>query len=104
MLNKKQFYINGTWVDPIQPKDFSVINPSTEDVYATISLASKEDVNKAVQAAKVAFQSWAFTTKEERLSLIEKLYTIYKSRWSEMAEAISNEMGAPIDFANELRT
>ena len=104
MLNKKQFYINGTWVDPIQPKDFSVINPSTEDVYATISLASKEDVNKAVQAAKVAFQSWAFTTKEERLSLIEKLYTIYKSRWSEMAEAISNEMGAPIDFANELQT
>ena len=58
MLNKRKFYINGEWVDPIKPNDLDVINPSTEETCAVISLGSKEDTDAAVSAAKSAFETW----------------------------------------------
>ena len=103
MLSKKKFYINGKWVNPQQEKELHVINPSTEESCAVISLGSSEDINSAVSAAKKAFESWAFTSKEERIKLLESLYSLYKKRWTEMAEAISLEMGAPIDFSTQLQ-
>ena len=104
MLDKRKFYINGKWVSPSKPNDLEVINPSNEDPYAVISLGSKEDIDKAVKAAKTAFESWKKTSKEERLKLLEKLLEIYKKRFDEMAKAISDEMGAPIDWASEVQT
>ena len=104
MLNKKQFYINGNWVDPVNPNDLDVINPSTEEVCAVISLGSKEDTNKAVKAAKSAFTTWKDTSKKERIDLLEKLLEIYKKRSGEMANAISLEMGAPMDWSTDVQT
>ena len=104
MLDKRKFYINGKWVSPSKPNDLEVINPSNEDPYAVISLGSKEDIDKAVKAAKTAFESWKKTSKEERLKLLEKLLEIYKKRFNEMAKAISDEMGAPMDWATEVQT
>ena len=104
MLNKKQFYINGNWVDPVNPNDLDVINPSTEEVCAVISLGSKEDTNKAVKAAKSAFATWKDTSKKERIDLLEKLLEIYKKRSGEMADAISLEMGAPMDWSTDVQT
>ena len=104
MLDKRKFYINGKWVSPSKPNDLEVINPSNEDAYAVISLGSKEDVDKAVQASKIAFESWKKTSKEERLKLLEKLLEIYKKRFNEMAKAISDEMGAPMDWATDVQT
>ena len=66
-------------------------------------MASKNDVNNAVIAAKNAFESWSFTTKEQRVELLEKLYVIYKRRWEEVAEAITLEMGAPKDFSTKMQ-
>jgi aldehyde dehydrogenase (NAD+) len=103
MLNKKNFYINGKWVTPKNSKEIKVINPATEKECAVISLGNKEDVNDAVIAAKNAFESWAFTTKNQRVELLEKLYVIYKKRWAEVAEAITLEMGAPKDFSSQLQ-
>ncbi len=99
MLNKKNFYINGKWVKPFKSNDFEVINPSNEEPFAVISLGSKEDTDSAVKAAKNAFVNWKETSKEERISLLEKLLKIYKKRFNEMAEAMSKEMGSPIDYA-----
>ena len=98
MLDKKKFYIDGKWISPSEPKTYKVIDPSNEEPCAEISLGNKKDVDKAVSAAKKAFETWAFTKKEERLELLEKLYVIYKKRWAEMAKLISveNFMGAPI--------
>ncbi len=104
MLNKKQFYINGNWVDPVNPNDLDVINPSTEEVCAVISLGSKEDTNKAVKAAKLAFTTWKDTSKKERIDLLEKLLEIYTKRSGEMANAISLEMGAPMDWSTDVQT
>ena len=74
MLDKKKFYIDGKWVSPIETKTCQVIDPSNEEPCAEISLGGKKDVDKAVSAAKKAFETWAFTTKEERLELLEKLF------------------------------
>jgi len=104
MLDKRNFYINGKWTTPLKSNDFEVINPSNEEPCAIISLGCVADTNSAVKAAKEAFLSWSQTSKEEKISLIEKLYKIYKSRWDEMAESISIEMGAPIDWASTAQT
>jgi len=103
MSDKKKFYINGKWVLPKSNKSIKVINPATEDVCAEISLGSKEDVNDAVLSAKEAFKTWAFSSKKERLEPLEKLYELYKKRWSDIAESITIEMGAPIDFSTKLQ-
>ena len=104
MLDKRNFYINGKWISPTKQKDLEVINPSNEEPYAIISLGDVADTEYAVKAARKAFHSWKQTSKEERVSLIQKLYDIYKSRWNEMAEVISKEMGAPLEYASSAQT
>ena len=104
MINKKKFYINGKWVDPSKPNDFQVINPSNEEIFAIISLGYKEDTDLAVKSAKKAFVTWKETSKDERINLLEKLLEIYKKRFKEMAEAISMEMGAPIEWSTNVQT
>ena len=104
MIDKRNFYINGKWVKPTKPNDLKVINPSNEEAFATISLGSKEDTDAAVKAAKNAFVIWKETSKEEKIILLEKLLNVYKKRFNEMAEAMSNEMGSPIDFATSTHT
>ena len=104
MLDKRNFYIDGKWVKPIKKNDFDVINPSNEETCAVISLGSKEDLNVAVRAAKNSFPRWSRVEKKYKISLIEKLYEIYKSRWDEMTKSISIEMGAPIDWSSSAQT
>jgi|TARA_B100001964_G_scaffold158493_1_gene174071 aldehyde dehydrogenase (NAD+) len=104
MLDKKNFYINGQWVVPKKPKEIEVIDPATEKTCAVISLGEADDINEAVIAAKNALESWAFTTKNQRVELLEKLYVFYKKRWADVAKAITLEMGAPKDFSSELQT
>jgi aldehyde dehydrogenase (NAD+) len=99
MIEKRQFYINGTWVDPVHANDRAVIDPSTEEPCGVISLGSAADVDAAVAAAKAAFPTWMRRDPAERIALVEKFLEIYKARQGDMAEAISTEMGAPIDMA-----
>ena len=99
MLEKRDFYINGAWVSPAAANDFDVIDPSTEEKCAVISLGGQADTDAAVGAARAAFDSWSQTSKEERTALLEKLLDIYKSRSEEMAQAMTLEMGAPIEMS-----
>ena len=99
MLDKRKFYINGQWVDPSIKNDFEVINPSDESACAMISLGSQADTDAAVSAARSALPMWSNSSKEDRVALLERLYAIYQRRMDEMAEVISIEMGAPIDFS-----
>jgi aldehyde dehydrogenase (NAD+) len=103
MLDKKNFYINGQWVKSNSSEEIKVIDPATEENCAVISLGNQKDVDAAVGAAKKAFETWAFSSKEERISLLEKLYELYKKRWADIAEAITMEMGAPKDFSTKLQ-
>jgi len=99
MKDCRYFYIDGKWVSPAKPRDFMVVNPATEQPIATISLGSAADVEKAVGAAKRAFASYSETTVGERLGFLEKIIEIYRSKINEMAETISQEMGAPISLS-----
>jgi aldehyde dehydrogenase (NAD+) len=100
MLEKKAFYINGSWVAPLAGRDHPVINPSTEEADAVISLGGQQDTDAAVAAARGAFPAWMNTPAAERIALVEKLLESYQQRSDALAEAISLEMGAPIDLAH----
>ena len=98
-MNTRQFYIDGAWRDPIDGTDLDVIDPSTEEAIATISLGGEADTDAAVAAAARAFESWSRTSKAERLALMERILERYEARSDEMGETISREMGAPLDMA-----
>jgi aldehyde dehydrogenase (NAD+) len=102
MIERREFYIDGAWVAPDTPQDHHVINPTTEEPCSLISLGNQADVDRAVAAARTAFPGWMATPIEDRVALLEKLIEIYNSRKDEMAQAISLEMGAPIDFATNM--
>ncbi|MCR5856654.1 aldehyde dehydrogenase family protein [Mesorhizobium sp. J428] len=99
MIEKRQFYIDGQWIDSSGGTALDVIDPSTEEACATIVLGTTADTDKAVAAAKAAFASWSATEPSERLALVKRILEIYQRRADDMAAAISLEMGAPIDLA-----
>ena len=99
MLEKLQFYIDGQWVDPVEPRTMDVINPATEAVYGRISLGSAADVDRAVAAAKRAFETFSRTTREERMALLQAILDEFARRHDDVAEAIMDEMGAPWGLA-----
>ena len=99
MIEKLKFYIDGKWVDPVTPRIVDVINPASEEVYGRISLGSAADVDKAVAAAKRAFESYSVSTREDRVALLQSILDVYARRYDEVADAIMNEMGAPWSLA-----
>ncbi|MTH65267.1 aldehyde dehydrogenase family protein [Paracoccus shanxieyensis] len=101
LADKRKFYINGKWVDPVQPNDLDVLDPSTEEAVAVISLGGQADTDAAVAAAKAAFPAWSTTPPAERLAYVEKILAIYQRRAPDMAAAITSEMGAPQDMSLE---
>jgi aldehyde dehydrogenase (NAD+) len=99
MIEKRDFYINGAWVAPAKARDFDVIDPSTEEKCAVISLGDQADTDAAVAAARAAFDSWSQVSKADKTDLLHKLLAVYKARSEELAVAMSLEMGAPIDLS-----
>jgi aldehyde dehydrogenase (NAD+) len=102
--DNRQFYIDGAWVDPIEPKELKVINPATEEVAGVISMGGSKDVDHAVMAARRAFDSYSRSAPAERLALLERMLAAYKAHYDEIAQAISIEMGAPITLSKGSQT
>jgi aldehyde dehydrogenase (NAD+) len=99
MRSYTRHYIDGAWIDSDGGVRHEVINPATEEAVTEITLGSSADVDKAVAAAKRAFESFSRTSVDERIALIERVLEAYKARAADMAEAISVEMGAPLSLA-----
>ncbi|GFE78732.1 aldehyde dehydrogenase [Steroidobacter agaridevorans] len=99
MYEFKRFYIDGAWVTPPGRRELAVINPATEQQVGTIMLGTAEDVDVAVKAARAAFETYSQTSREERVALLERIIKVYQSRMKDVAQAISDEMGAPMKFA-----
>jgi len=97
----REFYIDGRWVPPAQPREFEVIDPATETVAGVISMGSATDVDRAVAAARRAFDGFARTTPAARRALLERMLAAYRAHYDEIALAISDEMGAPITLARQ---
>jgi aldehyde dehydrogenase (NAD+) len=94
-----KFYIDGQWVDPLRPNPFDVENPATEQISGKISLGSAADVDAAVKAARRAFVDWSQSTREQRLDLLQAILAEYQKRSDDLAEAVTEEIGAPASLA-----
>jgi aldehyde dehydrogenase (NAD+) len=99
MIEQRNFYIDGQWVAPAQPRDHQVIDPSSEEPCAVISLGGQADTDAAVAAARAALPGWMATPPADRIALVEKLIAVYQTRAEDLAQAMATEMGAPIDMA-----
>ena len=95
MRSHVRFYIDGRWVEARGRCTFEVINPVTEDAAGCISLGEKEDVDRAVVAARKAFPGYSRTLREERIALLERIIAGFKSRTDDLCAAVTEEMGAP---------
>ncbi len=104
MKDYLKFYIDGQWVDPVTPATIDVINPATEKAFTQISAGSPADVDQAVVAARKAFTEYSQWDVKQRLELLEKIRVVYKDYFDDIAQAISDEMGAPIDLARGSQT
>ncbi|MET0293797.1 MAG: aldehyde dehydrogenase family protein [Phenylobacterium sp.] len=101
MRDYLKFYIDGQWVEPAEKKTLDVINPATEEVCGRIALGSAADVDKAVKAARKAFASWSQTSREERLDVLQRILAEYQKRFGDLADAVTEEMGAPANLAQK---
>lgn len=99
MEHERQHYVNGTWVDPIQPTLIDVVDPSTEEAFTQIAVGGPKDVDRAVAAARAAFPSFARTSRKDRLDLLRAILSEYDKRRQDIAETLAREMGAPVSFA-----
>ena len=99
MSNQTKFYINGEWVEPSTTDTLDVINPATEQAIGPVAMGGVADVDKAVEAAAGAFETFSQSSKEDRIALLERIIAAYMGRMDEVAAAISEEMGAPLGLA-----
>jgi aldehyde dehydrogenase (NAD+) len=99
MDHHQHFYIDGQWVPPITPASRPVVNPATGEPLYEVALGSPADVDRAVAAARRAFESYSLTSREERIKLLQRIVAAYKARAAELAKAVTDEMGAPVALA-----
>ena len=102
-MDHMKFYIDGAWVDPAVKKSTPVVNPATEEAMYEVALGSKADVDKAVAAARRAFETWSQTSREERVALLTNIMAVYKTRMKDLGAAVSDEMGAPLPLAEKFQ-
>ena len=96
MKDKLQFYINGSWVDSESNEKIEVINPANEEIIGHVTAGTKGDIDRAVEAAFQAFSSFQYTSKEERIELLNNIISEYENRYDDFVQAITEEMGAPL--------
>ncbi len=93
--NAHRFYIDGAWVEPSTSTTLDVVNPATEEVIGSIAMGAQADVNRAVAAAKAAFETYSRTNVDDRVKLLDRIIEVYGTRMGELGEAVGSEMGAP---------
>ncbi|HET7577657.1 MAG TPA: aldehyde dehydrogenase family protein [Bacillales bacterium] len=101
MRNNLKHFINGEWIESTGSKTVDVINPATEEVIGQISDGTKEDLDKAVAAARAAFPSFSQMSKEERVQLLNRIADEYEKRKDEIVEVITQELGAPLTVSEK---
>lgn len=102
MRNQTQHFINGEWVNSVGTDTIDVINPATEEVIGKISAGTKEDLDKAVAAARAAFPTFSQSTKEERINWLEAIAEGYKKRSAELIDVMTDELGAPLSISENV--
>src|SRR3954463_8110098 len=99
MYRVREFYTVGKWVAPLTTDTLDVINPATEQPIESIAMGGSDDVDAAVAGAQAAFETFSLTSKDERLALLDSIIAVYAGRMEELADVISQEVGAPLWLA-----
>ena len=97
--NMLKFYIDGQWVDPISKTRMGVENPATEEIVCEVAMGNAEDADRAILAARAAFDGWTVTPVKDRIALVKRILEVYNERYEDFAQVMSTEMGAPITWA-----
>ena len=97
--NLGKFYINGAWVAPHSKATMGVENPATEEIVAEVALGDQEDIDAAILAARAAFEGYTTWPVQKRIDLVKTILEVYNARYEDFAQAMSTEMGAPIEWA-----
>jgi len=100
MKDKLDFYINGQWVQSESSETIEVINPANEKIIGHVAAGTKEDINKAVIAASNAFQTFQYSSKDDRIELLNNIIAEYENRYQDFVDTITEEMGSPIWFSS----
>ena len=98
-VNMLKFYIDGQWVDPISTARIGVENPATEEIVCEVAMGNEKDADRAILAARAAFDGWTYTPVKDRIALVKRILDIYNARYEDFAQVMSTEMGAPITWA-----
>ena len=96
MKDKLHFYINGEWVESKSNEKIEIINPANEELIGHITAGTKDDIDHAVAAASSAFQTYQYSSKEDRIEILNNIITEYENRYDDLVQTITEEMGAPI--------
>jgi aldehyde dehydrogenase (NAD+) len=99
--NMEKFYINGAWVEPISTVRIGVENPANEEIVCQVALGNFDDADRAIMAARAAFDSYTAWPVAKRIALVKRVLEVYNSRYEEFAQAMTTEMGAPTDWARD---
>ena len=99
MHTRDQLYIDGKWVQPIGTGSIDIINPATEEIIGKIPVGSKEDIDIAASAARIAFDSWSKSSIETRIDILNALSNALKERGEDIAQTITAEVGTPIGYS-----
>src|SRR5262245_57111035 len=102
-LVRDKLYIGGEWVDPAGDGTIDVVNPSTEEIVGRIPEGTPEDADRAVSAARAAFDSWAATAPDERGELCAAVGAKLNERGDELAALIATEMGMPLKLTRMIQ-
>ena len=101
MRDYSQYYIDGRWQQPLSDERFEVVNPATGEAAGVVTLATVADVDRAVEAAKKAFESFSMTSVEQRVDILRSIVDVYAKRIDDVALAITEEMGAPYSSVSQ---
>jgi aldehyde dehydrogenase (NAD+) len=97
--NMTKFYINGAWVEPISTKRIGVENPATEEIVCEVAIGNEADADRAIAAARAAFDAYTVWPVQKRIDLVKRILAVYNARYEDFAQAMSTEMGAPMEWA-----
>ncbi|WP_370961537.1 aldehyde dehydrogenase family protein [Amycolatopsis sp. cg9] len=96
MRQYPHLYIDGRWTEPLEPREAELIDPTREEVFARVALGSAADADRAVAAARKAFETFSVSSAADRIALIDRIIDVYESHADEFSELIAREVGIPV--------
>jgi len=100
---RDKLYVGGQWVQPAGEETIEVVNPTTEEVMGSVPAGTPQDVDRAVAAARAAFESWSVTAREQRAAVLEAVAAGLSARADEIAALVAQELGMPLGLSKAIQ-